>query len=75
MSEFIYDDIKDDLDMKAKLYSSDRARDIRFTISKLQSDLAYYQYRISLIQEKISELDKKYQFVIGVAKDETVKKV
>lgn len=70
-----YDALKADIDLETRLFVSDDAKEIRFAISRLQSDQAYYQYRIFLIQKRISELDKEYQKVIGVVKDETVKEI
>lgn len=75
MEKIKYDDIKASLDEEAKNYTLDEAKEIRWSVSKLQADVAYFQYRIFLINQKISELDSEYRKVIGVIKDEKPEKV
>lgn len=75
MEKIKYEDIKLALDDEAKKYQLDEAKEIRWSVSKLQADIAYFQYRIFLIQQKISELNSEYQRVIGVLKDEKSQEV
>lgn len=71
MENVKYDEIKVVLEDEAKKYSSDEAKEIRWTVSKLQSDISYYQYRIFLAQRKIGELDLEYRKMIGVVNETT----
>lgn len=71
MEKIKYDDIKADLEEESKKYILDEAKEIRWTVSKLQSDISYYQYRIFLAQRKIGELDLEYRKMIGVVNETT----
>ena len=71
MDNIKYDEIKASLEDEARLYQTDEAKEVRWTVSKLQSDIAYYQYRIFLAQRKIQSLNDDYQKLIGVVHETT----
>ena len=73
MEKIKYDDIRLDIEEESKKYQLDEAKEIRWSISKLQSDCAYFQYRIYLCQKKINKLNEKYKDVLGGEEDAPVK--
>lgn len=72
MDNIKYADVKLKIEEESGKYNDQDAKDIRWCITQLQGDISYYQYRIYLIQNKLSELNVQYQKAIGVYKDETV---
>lgn len=66
-----YDELTEQLKSEADVYQSEAAKDIRISLSRLQSDIDYYSYRVFLIQKKMADLQKEYRKLIGVENEKT----
>lgn len=74
MEKIRYDEIKADLEKQGEVFVSDEVKDIRWSMSKLMSDIQYYDYQIFIRRKAYDSLNKEYLRLIG-ASDETTKNV
>lgn len=70
-----YEDVKQVLLESGKVYSSEKVNELRVTLSKLQSDIGFFEYQLYLRKKAYFDLEKEFRKLIGVCEDETVKKV